>query len=89
MPPASTSSIKPGDRFKEGIAVKVFSGPADLLRNGHARAYGEGAHVLLGRPAADNEQCPADHQEFTFEDGSRAFMHKDSAPHPVSWLHSA
>ena len=89
MPPASTSKTKAGDRFKEGIAVKVFASPADLLRNNFRHAYSDGEHVLLGRPAADNEACPADHAEFTFEDGSRAFMHKDSAPHPVSWLHSA
>lgn len=79
MPPTTSSSkTKAGDRFKEGIAVKVFA----------KGAYGEGEHVLLGRAATADESCPADHAEHTFDD-QRVFIHKDSAPHPVSWLHPA
>lgn len=77
MPPTS-SKTKPGDRFKEGVAVKVFDkGP-----------YADGEHVLLGRAASDDEPLTEGHAEFRFAD-QRVIMHKDSAPHPVSWLHSA
>ena len=88
MPPSTSSTVKPGDRFKEGIAVKVFAKQEDLKR-ANFLSYGNEPHVLLGRPAASDESCPADHAETQYDDAGRVFTHKDSAPHPVSWLHPA